>query len=235
MSKRDENWAKREIELAIENETKIAERDGLEKQLKTVTECLNKALRAYTELYGDMTNEESTITRTIFNSLVNRNPLTPITGSEEEFADVSYSEEFKLYQNTRYSSLFKEVWDDGRTVFHDVDRVICVSPDNSVQFTNTFVSQVVEKYIPELTFPYIPEKFITIVEELYSEDSHYDAIAILSVSTAVNGKMEKVADINKYYKTEDEQNMEEISVDEYVEMAKTRNAAIRIKTENNNA
>ena len=233
MSKRNEEWARKEVELAIKRETEIAGQEGKEEQLKIAIECLNRALNAYIEVYGDMPDDVSYFTSLVFNSLVNKNILSPLTGLDEEFVEVFGNfDGYKLYRNVRYSQLFKEVWNDGKVVFLDAERVLCINPDNTVHFSNTFVTKVVEEYIPELQFPYVPEKFVAVVEELYSSKEHYDAIAILSVNKAVDGKMKKVADINRYYKTEDEQNMEEISVEDYVEMAKTRSTTILIKTEN---
>lgn len=96
-----------------------------------------------------------------FNKLGMFKPLTPLTGNDDEWTEVSES----LYQNKRYSSIFKtknEVYDINGIVFED---------QNGIRFTSS-------KCRVPVTFPYTPSTYIQKItcdkdnNEVYLEPIH---------------------------------------------------------------
>lgn len=53
--------------------------------------------------------------------LLDFNPLTPLTGEDWEWSDLSEMSQYTLYQNKRCSTVFKEVLDDGTENCYNID------------------------------------------------------------------------------------------------------------------
>ena len=78
-----------------------------------------------------------------FTTLANGNPLTPLTGADDEWTDVSDG----LLQNRRCSHVFK-----GANGAYDIDGIIFRDPDGST-VTNG------DSRVP-VTFPYTPQSIV---------------------------------------------------------------------------
>ena len=94
--------------------------------------CYDSALKAYRSLMEDGHSGMSIgMTKHVLMTLIDRRPLTPIT--EEEGDDIwnltDENDKYKHYQCKRMSSLFKEVYPDGRVTYNDVDRIIWFEQD----------------------------------------------------------------------------------------------------------
>lgn len=84
----------------------------------------------------------------LFDQLVHWRPLTPLTGEDDEWNDVSrnHTEGRPIYQNKRCSRVFKEA--DGRV--YDVEYWYMKDPDGDT-YTNMHCFQ-------DIVFPYMPQK-----------------------------------------------------------------------------
>lgn len=87
----------------------------------------------------------ASITAAVFNALAKHEPLSPLTGEDDEWKPCGKNR----WQNTRCFSVFKEIR-DGQVVAYDSDGRIFREPDGSCYTSaDSFV---------DVTFPYTPEK-----------------------------------------------------------------------------
>ena len=80
----------------------------------------------------------------LFSRVAMFKPLSPLTGEDDEWNEISRNELAIEYQNKRKSSVFKQLKDDGTVFVYDIDAV--VSPES-------------------ITFPYTPITRTVFVEE----------------------------------------------------------------------
>ena len=208
-------WAEKEIEIACKREAPDRE-DGM---WDYGCACYESAMKAFKSLLEDGHSGFSiSMTKHILNRLIDGKPLTPIEDTDDiwnlctKYGDDNYTQ----YQCIRMSSLFKEVYDDGRIEYKDVDRVSVVDINNpSGTWHNGFISKMIREMFP-ITMPYMPEPKPYMV---YSEDfltdkrnGDYDTIGVYYV---VKPDGEK-AYINRYFK-ETETGFVEIDHREYAE------------------
>lgn len=87
-------------------------------------------------------------TLTLFDRLVNGNPLTPLLGGRSEWTDVSPDgEPGKFFQNVRYSKVF---WNRAEGYFYDDGmKPVYVYPDGTAVTKS-------DDQAPQITFPYMP-------------------------------------------------------------------------------
>jgi len=152
-----QEWAENECRLLLE---KKQQQDG--KELDVLDgygeRCVKSALKAYKSLCEDGHSGMSIeFTKSILNHLLNDEPLTPITEQDFDGVEPSDHGDHLCYQCPRKTSLFKDVYPDGKIEYVDVDRVIFI--DKYGSWTNGFVRRLVEEKHP-LKFPYYGrEKF----------------------------------------------------------------------------
>lgn len=125
-----QTWADKEVELACQRERDSAVKVGHEEDAEYGIACYRSALKAFKSLLEDGHSGMSiSITRQILNQLLLGESLSPITGEDDEWKDVSYEDMpegvIKEYQNKRMSSLFKYVYADDTVKYSDVQRVTC--------------------------------------------------------------------------------------------------------------
>lgn len=203
-----DDWVKTELELACENE------DCYGKAI------YNSAAKAYMSLRGDGHSGFSIgITKQILNRMIDHKPLTPLTGSDDEWYDrVERNDKkgYSCYQNKRYSALFKYVYDNGEIRYSDVDQFVCEdinSPD--MRFHAGYIKDRVSHMYP-ITMPYMPNDkpiVIYIEEFLFDPDcGDYDTVGIYYLEEP-NGKRN---DINIFLAEKDKKFIE-ISKEEYLE------------------
>lgn len=212
-------WARREVDIACKREKP----DRKEGEWDYGCACYESALKAYECLAADGHSGMSWgLTRNILMRLMDDKPLTPIEDNEEDWNECrGYNDRGKHYHCKRMSSLFKDVYPDGRVEFTDVDRVQMYnieSPD--VAWHNGMVRGMIDKMFP-ITMPYIPENnsYKVYVEEFLCDEKNgdYDTQGILY---CIKPDGEKI-DIYKYLGEVDGKWVE-ISFEEYEKRKKNR-------------
>lgn len=211
-----ENWAEREIELAIRNEAENEEKPG---DSGYGIACYRSALKAYESLANDGHSGTSIIiTKDILNRLIDHKPLTPIVddGNYWRKTDIDRRYDYKCFQNTRMSSLFKYIFKDGSVKFTDVDRVaVYYANAPKCSWSNGRATRIIDEMFP-ITMPYWPtERFKMYCEEfLYNPNNgDYDTVGYL-YAIHHNERIE----INRFFKEDDTTHkLVEIDKNEYEE------------------
>lgn len=126
--------AKRELHFA-ELDSKDSDYDGM--IANSVIELINVFAKQGHSGYSAM------LTLRVFNEIAKFKPLTPLTGEDSEWINVSEN----LWQNVRHSSVFKD--ENGNA--WDIDGKILINPDGSYKSEKT-----------NILFPYSPS-----VEKIY--------------------------------------------------------------------
>lgn len=142
------DWARHEIELAIEQERDFEYGKG----------CYESALKAFECLCNDGHSGMSfSTTLDILNRLAKNRPLSPIEGAPDEWEESEWTTDdcVKHYRNKRLSSLFKDVYPDGRVSYDDVNAYECVDENSSIPYHGGGAGKVFYEYFP-ITFPYYP-------------------------------------------------------------------------------
>ena len=177
MSMKD--WAKKEIELAC----KCERGDKPAAEWDYGCACYESAYKAFQSLMDDGHSGYSIgITKNILNRLIDGKPLTPIEDTPDVWNETTYTADFRSYQCRRMSSLFKDVYPDGRVEYHDNNYCYCVNRDNpDLCWTNGFFSHLIHEKYP-ITMPYYPAAKPMVVyctEGLYDpKNGDFDTIAI---------------------------------------------------------
>lgn len=219
-----EAWAEKEIELACQRELESAINAGHKEDAEYGIACYKSALKAFNSLLEDGHSGMSiSFTRQILTRLLLGEPLSPITGEDDEWVDVSYvgmpEGVIKEYQNRRMSSLFKYVYADGTVKYSDVQRTICYeSPHDDTKgyapFRNGFINRVIDEAKP-ISLPYVPQHFeVYVTECLYEEDGgDFDTMMI---DRLVDTDTHEEFPIGRYFKEDPESHgWVEISYHEY--------------------
>lgn len=192
-------WAKREIEI-LKSKNPPDEECGFD----YIGECCDSAMRAFESLMNDGHSGMSIgITKNILMKLIEGKALTPIEDTPDVWSDIIDRHDDKItYQCKRMSSLFKNVYDDGRIEYHDVDRVLGVNINNPIC---CFHSGRTSKYVYDrfpITMPYIPaskpyevytEEFLTDSE--LSRYTDWNVEAYYYIKTPDGEKIE----LNEFY------------------------------------
>lgn len=89
----------------------------------------------------------------ILTKLLDHKPLSPLTGKESEWKDISEMSNCKngdkLFQNIRYSSVFKKI-KNGKTTYNNINGIV-FTDKNGFSYTSSKSSVPVKK------FPYTPK------------------------------------------------------------------------------
>jgi hypothetical protein len=205
-------WAKREIEIACKKERG----DKPETEWDYGCACYESAYKAYQSLMEDGHSGMSIgFTKNILNRLIDGKPLTAIEDTPDVWREVSYRE--RSYQCSRMSSLFKDVYPDGRVEYHDNDRCYCVNRDDpdALGWHNGFISKLIHEKYP-VTMPYYPpaKPYVAYCTEGLSDPKNgdFDTIGIWYV-VKPDGTKET---IERFFK-EGAKSWVEISKEEYFE------------------
>lgn len=210
-------WAKREVEIACKRE-----RDNCDSgEWDYGCACYESALKAFESLCEDGHSGFSIgLTKHILNRLIDGKPLTPIEDTDDIWNECSRGNDgFKSYQCQRMSSLFKDVYDDGRVEYKDVDYCEAVYMDNPDScWHNGLVSSVVRELFP-ITMPYLPpnKPYRAYCDELLTDrkNGDFDSIAIYYIDTPEGERVQ----VNRYFKEgrENDEPWTEITIDEWLE------------------
>lgn len=212
-------WARREVEIACKRENP----DRKEGEWDYGCACYESALKAYECLSEHGHSGMSWgLTRNILIRLMDGKPLTPITDNEADWDECrGYNDRGKHYHCKRMSSLFKDVYPDGRIVYTDVDRVRMYNVDSpDVAWHSCMISNMIDEMFP-ITMPYIPENnsYKVYVEDFLCDERNgdYDTRGILYCIKPDGVRFE----INRYFGEVDHKWVE-ISFEEYEERKKKR-------------
>lgn len=188
------DWAKREVEIACK---------GLEdpSEFDYTDACFKSALKAFKSLYDDGHSGISIgITKAALNRLIDGLPLTPIEDSADIWEEIQHDsfENKRVYQCRRMFSLFKDVYDDGRIFYNDIDRIVDVEKRTNFTIQSSYINKKVEGvYIPYIKFPYAPySEPYKVYCDLFSID---DQSQYYGIYYCVSPHYETI-EINKYYK-----------------------------------
>lgn len=206
-------WAKREIEIACKHERG----DKPETEWDYGCACYESAYKAFKSLLEDGHSGMSIgFTKNILNRLIDGKPLSPIEDTPDIWNEVTWKGgEKRSYQCKRMSSLFKDVYPDGKVVYHDNNRLYCVDRNdpNGVGWHNGFISRLIHEKYP-IEMPYYPASKPMIVfcsEELSDpKNGDFDTIGVWCVLKPDGSK----DDIERFFK-ESGESWEEISEQEY--------------------
>ncbi len=220
------DWAKREVELALSRESENEE--GFE----YAKGCYESALKAYESICNDAHSGCSfSITRNILKMLLDENPLTPIF--EADFPEEPYWVEkdgTKHYQCFRKSGLFKKEYPDGKVVYSDIDRYICVDIENTDNtYSSGMAGSIIDEMLP-IRFPYnTSNKKYKVFEQTFLTDKKngdFDTKAILRIKTPEGD----IIDVKRYFTEGENHEWKEISETEYWNLEEKRIDTIEKKT-----
>lgn len=211
-------WAKREIEIACKRERG----DKPDTEWDYGCACYESAYKAFQSLLEDEHSGYSIgVTKNILNRLIDGKPLTPIEDTPDVWNELAgFSDGSTTYQCRRMYSLFKDVYPDGRVVYHDNDLCYCVNKDDpdAPGWHNGFISKMIHEKYP-ITMPYYPvsKPMVVYCSEGLSDPKNgdFDTLGVWYVRKPDGGTYP----IERFFK-ESSDGWEEISKDEYMERCK---------------
>ena len=168
--------AKRELEMSGAFD-KDSDYDG----------AIGKAVLELIEVFSKQEHSgySAGIVRTIFNKLANYEPLMDITGKDEEWVEVTYDENRKLYQNKRCSSLFKDE-ENGRA--YNIDAIIKRDQKGITWSGYAWLSEddyksgdrnkMIGKKGYIKSFPFKPKTFVIDVKDIEVEKDDWESFII---------------------------------------------------------
>ena len=148
------SWAENEVEIFL-NECK-RENVGDYEYIEAV---LNAALKVYNVLVEQGHSGLSYhYTCDVLKNLLDRKPLTSITGDDAEWGDKETRYDGTVcQQNKRRTALFKHTLPDGSIRYSDIDRVRSAEiGTNDYCWCSGLATRIVDEMFP-ITFPYFPE------------------------------------------------------------------------------
>lgn len=226
-----EIWAENEIKIACERENPNRNKGEWDYGCA----CYEGAFEAFKTLLGQGHSGYSIgITKYILNRLIDGKPLTPIEDIPESWNECGLEKDGKrIYQCKRMSSLFKNVYPDGRVEYTDVDRVVCQDiRDGGFEYSNKHLRELVLKMYP-IEFPYMPtEKPFRIYTEdflAYEKNGDFDTVGALYLIKPNGERVE----VNRYFAYDDGYDVKEIDKDEYERRRQLANDLLKVKGELN--
>lgn len=221
------SWAKQEVEIACNKENP----NRKEGEFDYGCACYESALEVFNILCGQGHSGFSIkMTQAILNRLIDGQPLTPIEDTDNVWNECGRGhDDQKTYQCRRMSSLFKDVYSDGRIEYHDVDYNYCINIDDpNSTYTIGLIRRIIHEMFP-ITMPYMPGKPIKVFCEDFLTDrknGDFDTVGVFYALKEKNGEQEKI-DISRFFREPHEGEEQiypgwvEISKEEYDER-KTR-------------
>lgn len=172
------DWAKREIELACKRER---EASGVkDDEWDYGCACYKSALKAFNCLMEDGHSGMSIgFTKSILVRLIEGKPLSPITEDEESWGTECHKGGCVSYQCKRMSSLFKDVYPDGRIEYHDIDRFRCIDISSGVSYHSGLVDRIMGEQFP-IVMPYSGEMWKVYCSDCLTDPKNgdFDTMAI---------------------------------------------------------
>lgn len=208
-----EIWAENEIKLACERENPNRKKGEWDYGCA----CYESAFKAFKTLLGQGHSGYSIgITKNILNRLIDYKPLTPIEDIPEIWNECSWDKDgAQVYQCKRMSSLFKDVYPDGRVEYTDTSRVVCHDiRDFGCTYYNKHLRELVLEMYP-IEFPYMPtdKPFRIYTEDFlaYEKNGDFDTVGALYLIKPDGERVE----VNRYFTYDEGEDIREIDKDEY--------------------
>lgn len=209
-------WAKKEVEIASKRERG----DKPDGEFDYGCACYSGALEAFEVLCNQGHSGMSIgFTKQILNRLIDGKPLTPIEDTEDVWNLTHREGKIKHYQCSRMSSLFKDVSEDGKITYSDVNRVCGVDCNSGATYHSGLVSRVVNEMYP-IQMPYIPKSPYRVFCEDFLTDKKNGDFDTVGIFYLIDPDGERV-EINRFFK-ESSLGFSEISKDEYMERRSNR-------------
>lgn len=147
-------WARHEVELALDREKAYDDDDSGFDYAKG---CYESALKAFASICEDGHSGMSiALTMDVLNRLLSGRPLTTVEDKPEEWQEAWKSNDGVLhYQHKRLSSLFKDLFPDGKVIYQDVSAYECADEGDGIPYHAGGSGEIFNKYFP-VTFPYYP-------------------------------------------------------------------------------
>lgn len=216
-------WAEEEVKIACKKENP----DRKDGEWDYGCACYESALKAFNCLLEDGHSDFSiAMTKRILNRLIECKPLTPIEDTTDVWNEVyyNYRKECEVYQSERMPSLFKEVYADGKIIYRDIDRTVCLDITNpAITYSNGNVRKVIDEMFP-ITMPYYPTGAIKVYCEEFLTDRKNGDFDTLGILYGIKPSGEKFT-VDRYFKEENDSFIE-IDRKEYLkrmELAKKEN------------
>lgn len=195
-------WARNEVEIVC-NKNNNEDNDG---SCGYINSCYRSALKAYESLMQDGHSGMSfSITADILSRLMKGFPLSPIEDDE------TWGESD---QCKRMSSLFREIdKETGEVTYTDVERVSCRDTNEKGSYTNSFITNVVDRMFP-IKMPYFPDgRFYVLIERFSTnaDSENWDTMRIVEIKTPKGDILKSPI----YWKENEKGELEEITKDEY--------------------
>lgn len=211
----EKSWAENEVEIVLNNLKKKQTED-----YKYTEAVLNAALEVYSVLAEQGHSGLSyNYTCQVLKDLLDRKPLTPITGEDDEWGDKETIQDGKAcQQNKRRTSLFKYTFPDGTIKYSDVDRVRSAEVGtHDYCWCSGISTRVVDELFP-ITLPYYPEgtflvDFVTInslCENILFNCGDYNGVFVYSFRTP-DGKR---YDVNRLFLEDEDGRMNEVKLED---------------------
>ena len=211
-----QTWAEKEIEIACKRQRDASgvDNDG---DWDYGCACYESALKAFKSLMGDGHSGFSIgMTKHILNRLIDGKPLTPIEDMDDVWNKTTRGGDELVFQCSRMSSLFKNVYADGTVKYRDIDRQYGVdvnNPDNT--FSTGLVTKIIDEMFP-ITMPYHPAgKPIAVYCEDFLTNKKNGDFDTRGIFYAIKPDGEKI-EINRFFK-ESKDGWDEIDETEYNE------------------
>nr|DAP09786.1 MAG TPA: hypothetical protein [Caudoviricetes sp.] len=129
-------------------------------------DVINKNILDIVELFSSQGHSEFTAgySMSILERLLRFKPITPLTGEDDEWADVSHEMGQKHFQNKRCSSVFKTVDEKGNMIeAYDIDAIAYSDNGGLTWYTSSC-------FLKNVTFPYEPPTHPEKIYIEYTED-----------------------------------------------------------------
>ena len=214
-------WAKREVEIACKRENP----ERKEGEFDYGCACYESALKAFESLCEDGHSGASIgFTKAILNRIIDGQPLTPIEDTDDVWRECTRSKNlpYVTYQCNRMSSLFKDVYEDGRIKYRDIDSAYCIDINNhNYIYGFGLVSRLFDDMFP-ISMPYMPGKPTAIFCEDFLVDAKngdFDTVGIFYALKDEDGEQKRI-EINRFFREsegDEEGRWTEISKEEYDE------------------
>lgn len=217
-------WAKREVEIASKRERG----QQTPEEWDYGCACYACALEAFEVLCSQEHSGMSIdIVKHILNRLIEGKPLTPIEDTEDIWNKLYKEKDYTEYQCTRMSSLFKRVYNNGRIIYKDNDRVVAINKHSGATYYSGLANKLVDKIYP-ITMPYMPKAPYKVYMEDFLTDAKNGDFDTVDIRYLITPEGDHLS-IGKFYK-ESSNGFIEIPLTEFlerVEMDKARKASLK--------
>lgn len=227
-------WAKNELKLARENEIMKWKanpdyREGDERYGLMIYDDAEQLLNVFFEAQRH-SRFSASVVRQVFDRLVEGQPLLPVKDVDDQWEQIDVDDDKICYRHMRMSALFKNVYNDGKTTYRDVRRVVA-RDQNNLTYYNGLVDEIIEEYFP-FNLPYVGEKINVRVYDVTNIETPEGQVDLRHIIDAIKDGWEHVY-IDRYFMlSDDDEDWREIDVFIYRNILKNSVANTKEETDN---